>query len=52
MQRLLPVLSTYLGHTSVAGTQVYLRMTPDLLREACERFERYAVGDRGDHHAC
>ena len=50
VQRLLPVLSTYLGHTSVAGTQVYLRMTPELLREACERFERYADG--GGRHAC
>ena len=49
VQRLLPVLSTYLGHTSVAGTQVYLSMTPDLLREACARFERYAAGD-GDRH--
>ena len=47
VQRLLPLLSTYLGHTSVAGTQVYLRMTPELLREAGARFERYAAGDGG-----
>lgn len=42
VQQLLPQLSTYLGHLSVAGTQVYLTMTPELLREACRRFERYA----------
>ena len=31
-QRLAPLLSTYLGHASVAATQVYLGMTPELLR--------------------
>jgi integrase len=41
VQRLLPQLSTYLGHTSLACTQVYLSMTPDLLAEASARFERY-----------
>ena len=49
VQRLLPQLSTYLGHVSVAATQVYLTMTPELLREACLRFERYA--NHEDHHA-
>jgi integrase len=49
VQRLLPQLSTYLGHLSVASTQVYLTMTPELLREACLRFERYA--DLEGHHA-
>jgi integrase/recombinase XerD len=39
----LPLLSTYLGHSSVAGTQVYLSMIPALLREASLRFERYAL---------
>ena len=48
MQRLLPQLSTYLGHVSIAATQVYLTMTPELLREACLRFERYA-DQEGDH---
>ena len=48
VQRLLPQLSTYLGHVSVAATQVYLTMTPELLREACLRFERYA--DQEGHH--
>lgn len=31
VQRLLPQLSTYLGHLTVASTQVYLTMTPELL---------------------
>ena len=39
---LLPRLSTYLGHVSLADTQHYLTMTPDLLREAGRRFESYA----------
>lgn len=42
VQRLLPQLSTYLGHIGLAETQVYLTMTPDLLREASLRFEGYA----------
>ena len=49
VQRLLPQLSTYLGHLSIAATQVYLTMTPELLREANLRFGRYA--DLEDHHA-
>ena len=44
VQRLLPVLSTYLGHTDLAGTQVYLSMTPELLQQASLRFARYARG--------
>ena len=49
VQRLLPQLATYLGHVHIAGTQHYLAMTPELLRQASLRFERYALG--GDHHA-
>jgi integrase/recombinase XerD len=41
VQRLLPQLATYLGHVDVAATQRYLTMTPELLREASLRFERY-----------
>ncbi|MCY4141242.1 MAG: tyrosine-type recombinase/integrase [Rhodobacteraceae bacterium] len=41
VQRLLPALSAFLGHASPAGTQVYLSMTPELLREASLRFEHY-----------
>ncbi len=43
VQLLLPKLSTYLGHIGLAETQHYLTMTPDLLQEAAQRFERYAV---------
>jgi integrase/recombinase XerD len=43
VQRLLPQLSTYLGHVHIAGTQRYLTLTPELLREASARFERYAM---------
>ena len=46
VQTLLPALSTYLGHGSVAATQVYISMTPELLDEASRRFERYSEQDR------
>jgi len=42
VQRLLPQLATYMGHVKLSATQVYLTMTPELLHEASERFERYA----------
>jgi integrase len=48
VQRLLYQLSVYLGHVHLQGTQVYLSMTPELLREASHRFERYAGKER--HH--
>ena len=41
VQRLLPVLSTYLGHARLSDTQVYLSMTPELLQEASLRFEEF-----------
>ncbi len=47
VQRLLPLLSTYLGHTSIVCTQVYLTLTPDLLHEASKRFARYVFGEVG-----
>jgi site-specific recombinase XerD len=43
VQRLLPQLATYLGHLNIAGTQRYLTLTPEVLREASVRFERYAL---------
>ena len=43
VQQLLPCLATYLGHVSIAATQVYLTMTPELLHAASVRFERYAL---------
>lgn len=44
VQRLLPALSTYLGHSDLEGTKVYLTMTPDLLAQASLRFASYAGG--------
>ncbi len=46
VQQLLPILSTYLGHTHLAHTTVYLTMTNDLLQEASNRFEKYVTGER------
>jgi site-specific recombinase XerD len=43
VQKLLPQLATYLGHVSIAATQVYITMTPELLHAASVRFERYAL---------
>lgn len=47
VQTLLPALSTWLGHASVAATQVYIAMTPELLDEAGRRFERYIEHNPG-----
>ena len=49
VQRLLPQLATYLGHVNITSTQHYLTMTPEILRQASLRFERYAR--QGDRHA-
>lgn len=44
----LPLLSTYLGHINISGTQSYLTMTPALLAEASKRFELYvSSGEEG-----
>ena len=48
VQHLLPHLATYLGHVSLAATQIYLTMTPELLRAASVRFELYALQEA--HH--
>jgi len=42
VQQLLPILSTYLGHTYLAHTSVYLTMTNELLKSANLKFENYA----------
>ncbi len=42
VQKLLPQLSTYMGHAKISSTQWYLTMTPELLREANLRFAQYA----------
>jgi integrase/recombinase XerD len=43
VQNLLPMLSVYLGHVTLAATSVYLTMTPALLEEAGHRFEQYTL---------
>jgi integrase/recombinase XerD len=48
VQRLLPQLATYLGHVDISSTQHYLTMTPELLQEANQRFERYAQPEQYD----
>ena len=37
----LPLLSAYLGHQSIIGTEAYLKATPQLLELASERFEQH-----------
>ncbi len=39
-ERLLPILSAYLGHVHVADTQWYLESSPELMREAMNRVEQ------------
>lgn len=39
-ERLLPILSAYLGHVHVEDTQWYLNGSPELMREAMLRLER------------
>ena len=51
VQRLLPLLATYLGHASVAETEPYLSATPALLGEAGRKFERHACAGQGGCHA-
>lgn len=45
VQKLLPVLSTYMGHTHISHTAVYLSMTNGLLGAASNRFETYWEGE-------
>lgn len=42
----LPVLSAYLGHQNIIGTEVYLKATPQLLELASSRFEQHLRGAR------
>lgn len=40
----LPLLATYLGHTSLLGTEVYLQATAELLEKTSKRFHnRFAI---------
>lgn len=43
VQRLLPHLSTYLGHAQLQDTTQYLEMTKELMQEASQCFQRYAL---------
>ncbi len=42
----LPLLSAYLGHLNIIGTEVYLKATPQLLELASERFEQHLHNPR------
>jgi integrase/recombinase XerD len=48
VQRLLPQLATWLGHVDIKSTQRYLRMTPELLQAASQRFATYSQWGTGD----
>lgn len=50
VQKLLPILSAYLGHKHIAHTSVYLKMTETLLGEANKRFENYAMKGQCNEH--
>lgn len=43
VQALLPVLSTYLGHSNLDSTAVYISFTNQLLNEAGKRFQSYVM---------
>jgi len=45
VQKLLPLLSVYMGHVRLSSTTTYLTMTPELLGIANMRFEQYIQGD-------
>ena len=54
VQAKLPLLSTYLGHSSVLATQVYLTVTAELLRLGAQRFyawRRSAMPSKEVSHA-
>jgi site-specific recombinase XerD len=38
-----------MGHVSIASTQVYLKMTTELLQEASMRFELYALSEEHEN---
>jgi site-specific recombinase XerD len=48
VQSLLPVLVTYLGHSNVSCTAVYLTTTAELLVQASARFEQHFSTDPAD----
>jgi integrase len=48
-QRLLPRLSTYLGHVCISGTYWYLTASAELMGEAAKRLEQRWAGQE-EHH--
>jgi len=42
-QSRLPYLATYLGHSDINSTLVYLNITPELLQQASDRFHAFAA---------
>lgn len=42
VQKLLPLLSTYMGHVRLGDTQVYLTVIPEIMDHASSKFEKYA----------
>ena len=52
IQRLLPYLSTYMGHRGLESTQLYLKVIPEVLNEASALFGtlvKPVLGDRRQH---
>lgn len=47
VDRLMPRLTTYLGHVSIKETYWYIQAVPELLRLATDRLETTALGDVG-----
>lgn len=53
LQEFLPVLSTYLGHKTLQGTEKYLHMTAELYPDILNKLEKYCRGiipNLGDSH--
>lgn len=44
IQEFLPVLSSYLGHKTLNGTQRYLHLTAELYPDIREKLEEYSGG--------
>jgi site-specific recombinase XerD len=43
VQKLLPLLSTYMGHAHLSDTQAYLTVTPEIMQSAAAKFAKYAL---------
>jgi len=53
LQEFLPVLSAYLGHKTLQGTEKYLHMTAELYPDILDTLEEYCIGiipKSGDRH--